>query len=131
MGNARFLVLLRIAAIQVPILTAACGGGGGPTPVVSVTIPPVAPSLYQLAPRATLGSNTALLATGNTTLANMLVGTVLPLRQSIMNVTPNAAFAFGNGNSADGGTLTYKGSQTVNGVTGPVFDLNIPIWQSP
>ena len=27
---------------------------------------------------------------------------------------------------AGGATLTYKGTQTVNGVTGPVFDLNVP-----
>ena len=120
--------LLRIAAIQVPAFwtLAACGGGGGPAPLASTTIPPV-PTMYQLAPMAALGTNTAVLATGNTTLANMPVGTVLPLRQSIMNVTPNAAFAFANNNAAAGGTLTYKGSQTVNGVTGPVFDLNIPI----
>jgi hypothetical protein len=133
MDTSRFLTVLRAAVLLAPLPMTACGGGGGgPAPVVSTSIPPVAPSLYQVAPRASLGSNTAVLATGNTALANMPVGTVLPLRQSILDVSPGSVTPFGNGGVTltnfgnGGGTLTYKGSQTVNGVTGPAFDLNIP-----
>jgi hypothetical protein len=82
--------------------------------------------MYGLATQATLGPNTALLATGNTTLGNMPVGTVLPLRQSIMLVSPYSVTPLIKDTYGLGGTLTYKGNQTVNGVTGPVFDLNIP-----
>ena len=121
MGNSFFLTVFRIAAMLASLLTAACGGGGGgPAPAISTT--PLPSPMYKPAPRATLGSNTAVLATGNMTLANMPVGTVLPLRQSILDVAPGSVTPFGMG----GGTLTYKGAQTVNGVTGPVFDLNIP-----
>jgi hypothetical protein len=55
----------------------------------------------------------------------MAIGTVLPLRQSILDVTNNqegpASFY-----ESGGATLTFKGTQTANGVTGPVFTLDIP-----
>jgi hypothetical protein len=53
----------------------------------------------------------------------MPVNTVLPLRQSVifyMRGTLEPADELG------GATLTYKGTQTANGVTGPVFELNVP-----
>jgi hypothetical protein len=55
----------------------------------------------------------------------MAVGAVLPLRQSIVstqinNVSPEASV------EAGGATLTYLGTQTVNGVTGPEFELKVP-----
>ena len=73
------------------LLTArsAAAGGGGPSSG-NFGQPRRPPLMYKPAPRATLGSNTAVLATGRIRchLPNMPVGTVLPLRQSILDVAP-------------------------------------------
>ena len=113
----------RLAA---PFLTAACssGGEGNPIPVSSAASLHAVLSIYPI-DRAALGSNTAVLATGNTTLANVPVGTVLPLRQSTVTTETNRVLPAPN-SEAGGATLTFKGIQTVNGVTGPAFDLNVP-----
>jgi hypothetical protein len=118
-----------IVAVLACALMAACSGGsgGGSAPVVQTAAAPtnLPPSQYRVANTATLGINAPVLATGNTTLGTMPVNTVLPLRQSIVlytnsGVLPDSTAELG------GATLTYKGTQTVNGVTGPVFDLNVP-----
>jgi hypothetical protein len=120
----------RLAAIVSYVLATACSSGGGSgTPTVQAAATPAA-SLPQ-APNigspdaATLGTNSAVLATTGTTLKTMPIGTVLPLRQSILNILSSqedAAPYFESG----GATLTFKGTQTANGVTGPVFTLDIP-----
>ena len=121
--------LIAVVAVMACALTAACSGGGGSpgNDTVAQFSPIGAPVLddFLRADTATLGLNAPVLATGNTTLGTMPVGTVLPLRQSIVLFTNNGVFPFPNA-EAGGGTLTYKGTQTVNGVTGPVFQLDVP-----
>jgi len=121
--------LIAVVAIMACALTAACSGGGGSpgndTLAQSQPIATPLPNNYPEADPAALGSNTPVFATGNMTLGNMAVGTVLPLRQSIVLFTNSGVVPFPYA-EAGGATLTYKGTQTVNGVTGPVFDLNVP-----
>ena len=118
-------LVLRFVPILPTVLTAACSGGGsvgaGSAPTVSTVAPIQPPNVDS----ATLGSNSPILATGNTTIATMQVGTVLPLRQSIVSTQINAVSPAPNV-EAGGSTLTYQGTQTVNGLTGPVFELKVP-----
>jgi hypothetical protein len=121
--------LTAIVAALACALTAACssGGGGGSAPVAQTAAAPtnLPPNEYKVADTATLGINAPVLATGNTTLGAMPVNTVLPLRESIVLYTNGGVLA-DNGAEQGGATLTYKGAQTVNGVTGPVFQLDVP-----
>ncbi|HUE66372.1 MAG TPA: transferrin-binding protein-like solute binding protein [Rhizomicrobium sp.] len=121
--------LTAIVAALACALTAACssGGGGGSAPVVQTAAAPtnLPPNEYKVPDTATLGINAPVLATGNTTLGTMPVNTVLPLRESIVLYTNSGVLA-DNGAEQGGATLTYKGAQTVNGVTGPVFQLDVP-----
>jgi hypothetical protein len=128
-GNSR---AIRLAAALSCFFAVACsngGGGGGSSPAQGVQAAAPAASIppneFRAADTATLGTNAPLLATGNTTLGTMPVNTVLPLRQSIVLYT-NGAVLPDSGVELGGATLTYKGTQTVNGVTGPVFELNVP-----
>jgi len=120
----------RVLALLLTVAAAACsGGGGGSAPMVQPATPQQAMVqaqlyTYQAPDTATLGANSAALATGTTSLGTMPLNTVLPLRQSI--VSTNLGLFSSSGWEAGGATLTYKGTQTVNGVTGPVFDLSVP-----
>ena len=79
--------LTAIVAVMACTLTAACSGGGKPATTPRRRFQPIgAPALNNFleADPATLGLNAPVLATGNTTLDTMPVGTVLPLRQSIV-----------------------------------------------
>jgi hypothetical protein len=123
-------ILNAVVAVLACALTAACSGGaggGGSAPVVQAAAAATSlpPSQFKAADTATLGINSAVLATGNTTLGTMPVNTALPLRQSIVLFT-NSGVLPDNNAELGGAILTYKGTQTVNGVTGPVFDLNVP-----
>ena len=117
-------------AVLACALTAACssgGGGGSSAPVVQTAgaATNLPPNQYTAADTPTLGTNAAVLATGNTTLGTMPVNTVLPLRESIVLYTNSGVLA-DNYTEQGGATLTYKGTQTVNGMTGPVFQLDVP-----
>jgi hypothetical protein len=121
--------LTAIVAALACALTAACssGGGGGSAPVVQTAAAPtnLPPNEYKVPDTATLGINAPVLATGNTTLGTMPVNTVLPLRESIVLYTNNGVLPDSNA-ELGGATLTYKGTQTANGVTGPVFQFDVP-----
>ena len=121
--------LTAIVAALACALTAACssGGGGGSAPVVQTAAAPtnLPPNEYKVPDTATLGINAPVLATGNTTLGTMPVNTLLPLRESIVLYTNSGVLPDSNA-ELGGATLTYKGTQTVNGVTGPVFQLDVP-----
>jgi len=116
---------IRAAPILPLVLTTACSGGGsggvsagGPVVMQATTLPPNVDS-------ATLGTNSPVVAVGNTTVASMPAGTILPLRQSIVGTQINSV-APAPYVEAGGATLTYQGIQTVNGATGPVFELKVP-----
>jgi len=117
--------VLRFVPILPAVLTAACSGGGGAGAAGSAIMPAAAPIQPPDVDNATLGSNSPVLAAGNSTIASMQVGTVLPLRQSIVSTQINSVSPAPNV-EAGGSTLTYQGTQTVNGVTGPVFELKVP-----
>ena len=123
--------IFRFALILPASLTAACSGGtssNGPpiTAVIPTPTPPVPPPAFNV-DSATLGPNAPVPASSNTTIAGMAVGTVLPLRQSVIvtevnNVKPSVSA------EAGGATLTYQGTQTANSVAGPVFQLKVPFF---
>jgi hypothetical protein len=117
--------VLRFVPILPAVLTAACSGGGGAGAAGSAIMPAAAPIQPPNVDNATLGSNSPVLEAGNTTIASMQVGTVLPLRQSIVSTQINSVSPAPKV-EAGGSTLTYQGTQTVNGVTGPVFELKVP-----
>src|SRR6188508_694198 len=84
--------VLRIVSILPAVLTAACSGGGS----AGGPVPPAAPVVVSAAPlpppnvnSATVGSNSPVLATSSMTIASMPVGTVLPLRQSVITTEVN------------------------------------------
>lgn len=123
----KFKYLPRMAASASLLALAACGGGGGggisamTTPIVTTPALPV-----QAAAPATLAGNMALTATGATpTIRTLPVGTVLPLQQSALAITPTTAAP---ATAADNGgvTLTFTGNQSVNGDPLPAFELKVP-----
>ena len=118
-----------VAAVLACVTTAACSSGGsgsfGSVVQTGTRATNLGPNQYYAPDTATSGVNAPVLATGNMTLATMPVNTVLPLRESIV-LSTNSGVLPDNNAEQGGATLTYKGTQTVNGVTGPVFQLDVP-----
>lgn len=113
------------------LILAACGGGGGSAPVV--TLPSGGGSSGQTASvsigapaAASLNGNAALTASGatpNFTTSLPPIGTVFPLNQSVVSLTPTNATAFTpNG----GATVTFQGTKIVNGTSEGIFELKVP-----
>lgn len=136
-ASAHLAILLSCA------LTAACsgGGGGGTAAAPAASNPAVVvtnlgkPDATVSAPQgSSLRGNSPLIASGSTpnfTSSPPPNGTVFPLNDTVVKVSfgnnQTATTAGGYTNSLTGGTtLTFQGTQVVNGVTQNVYQLKEP-----
>jgi len=127
-----------LLALALPLLCACSGGGGTASGPVSQPAPAAAPTTTPPPAKvsafldASLGENSLLIASGATPKfgdALPAIGTVFPLSDSVIRISPSSGTT---GESAtavfpsNGTTLTFQGTQTVNGLVRTVFELKVP-----